>query len=60
MIITEQGSRFAEKVSFDDVKKTVVYHVPAHRDISESDFLMDFQLVSNYLANFHSFIYLYI
>ena len=47
MFITEQGSHFTEKVSFDGIKKSVTYHVPAHRDISESDFLMDFQSVGN-------------
>jgi hypothetical protein len=46
MFINEQGARFDEKVTFDDFKKTVTYHVPAHRDISESDFLVDFSLVS--------------
>lgn len=46
MFVNEQGSHFNEKVTFDKIKKTVTFHVPAHRDISESDFMVDFQSVS--------------
>ena len=42
----EQRSHFGEKVSFDKMKKTVTYHVPAHEDIPETDVLEDFRLVS--------------
>ena len=45
MYISEQGSHFNEKITFNKVNKTVTYHVPAHRDISESDFMIDFHLV---------------
>ena len=46
MYISEEGSHFNEKITFNNVNKTVTYHVPGHRDISESDFMIDFDLVS--------------
>ncbi len=46
MFTNEQGSHFGGKVSFDKIKKTVTYHVPAHEDIPETDVLEDFRLVS--------------
>ena len=45
MLINEQGWKYAEKITFDMIKKTVVHHVPAHRHLNESNVMEDF--VSN-------------
>jgi hypothetical protein len=51
MLITEEGSQYREKVTFDMTKKTVVHDVPAHRNISKSNVMVDFVSVRKYLGD---------
>ena len=51
MLITEEGSQYREKVTFDMTKKTVVHDVPAHRNISKSNVMVDFVSVRIYLGD---------
>ena len=46
MLINEQGWKYAEKITFDMTKKTVVHQVPAHRHLNESNVMEDFVSVS--------------
>ncbi len=47
MFGTEQGWKYAEKITFDMTKKTIVYQVPAHRNLNESYVMDDFVSVRN-------------
>ncbi len=42
MLSTEEGWKYAEKITFDMTKKTIVYQVPAHPNLNESYIMDDF------------------
>ncbi len=42
MFSTEEGWKYAEKITFDMTKKTIVYQVPAHGNLNESYVMDDF------------------
>ena len=47
MLINEQGWKYAEKITFDMTKKTVVHDVPAKQHLNnESNIMEDFASVS--------------
>ena len=48
MLITEDGSQYKEKVIFDSSKNTIVYDVPAHRNLPISHVMIDFDLVGKH------------
>lgn len=45
VLVKEQGSHFTEEVKFDMNKGSIVYNVPAHRNIDQAEVLTDY--VSN-------------
>ena len=45
MNISERGTNFDERVEIDQQKRTVVYKVPAHNNLDESEVFFDFEAV---------------
>ena len=47
VLVREQGAHFTEEVAINMKNKSVVYNVPAHRQISQADVLSDYVSVSD-------------
>ena len=46
MAVEEKGTRFLEKIDFDEGNNVAVFRVPAHNNVNGADFYQDFNLVS--------------
>ena len=60
--ILERGTKYTEKIEIDEDNELEYFHVPAHNDVAESDYLYDFKNVSfkpflDYTAFFYFFIF---
>ena len=44
--ILERGTKYTEKIEIDEDNELEYFHVPAHNDVAESDYLYDFKNVS--------------
>ena len=42
MLITEDGAKYREKLTFDMAKKKIIHDVPAHQNISKSNIMVDY------------------
>ena len=39
--ILERGTEYTEKIEIDEDNELLYFHVPAHNDVTESDYLYD-------------------
>ena len=46
MAVEEKGTRFLEKIDFDEENNVAVFRVPARNNVNGADFYHDFKLVS--------------
>ena len=46
MAVEEKGTRFLEKINFDEENNVAVFRVSAHNNVNVADFYHDFNLVN--------------
>lgn len=44
--ITENGTNYVEEVEIDEEKELEYFHVPAHNEVAQADYVYDFKNVS--------------